>query len=181
MEKKIRPLYDQYGADGYYRAFSDSYENPHFPQICALLQRNLHRIETSGGVLDFSAGGGEVSRVLVEAGLHGISGCDPYTHALYQRNTGRPCLSLSFKDVIRAGLPGTYSVIISSFALHLCPEKELFPLVWKLFEAAPQLVILTPHKRPELEQLAGVTLLWQDVIENERGKKVRIKSYVYEA
>ena len=124
MEKKIRPLYDQYGADGYYRAFSDSYKNPHFLQISALIQRNLHRIETSAGVLDFSAGGGEVSRVLVEAGLQSVSGCDPYTQELYQRNTGLPCLALSFKDVIRFGLPGNYSAIISSFALHLCPERN---------------------------------------------------------
>lgn len=181
MEKKIRPLYDQYGADGYYQAFSDVYENPHFPQIRALLQRNLHLIETSGGILDFSAGGGEVSRVLLEAGLEGMTGCDPYTHELFHRNTGLPCLSLSFKDVIRSGLPGNYSAIISSFALHLCPEKELFPLVWKLFEAAPLLVVLTPHKRPELEKLTGVALMWQDVIENERGKKVRIKAYAFGA
>ncbi|MCC7466809.1 MAG: hypothetical protein IT261_11090 [Saprospiraceae bacterium] len=181
MEKKIRPLYDQYGADGYYQAFSDAYENPHFPQISALLQRNLYRMETSGGVLDFSAGGGEVSKVLVEAGIQGVSGCDPYTHELYRKNTGLPCLELSFKEVIRSGLPGTYSLIISSFALHLCPEKDLFPLVWNLFQSAPLLVVLTPHKRPELAQLAGVELLWQDVVENERGKKVRIKAYGYGA
>jgi hypothetical protein len=181
MEKKIRPLYDQYGADGYYRVFSDSYENPHFPQISALLKRNLHRMDTSGEMLDFSAGGGEVTRVLQEAGLCGITGCDPYTYELYHRNTGLPCLALSFKDVIRVGLPGTYSVIISSFALHLCPEKDLFSLVWKFFQASPLLVVLTPHKRPELEQLTGVSLLWQDVVENDRGKKVRIKAYAFNA
>ncbi|MBL7810357.1 MAG: hypothetical protein JNN28_21215 [Saprospiraceae bacterium] len=177
MGKKIRPLYDQYGADGYYQQFSEEYENPHFPLIKALLEKNLFRLDGSAGVLDFSAGGGEVSQVLVSAGWNLVLGCDPYTHQLYTQNTGLPCLQLSFKDVIRSGLPGRYSLIISSFALHLCPEKELFSLVWNLFEAAPVIVVITPHKRPELEHLPGIQLVWEDLVENDRGKKVRMKVY----
>ncbi|HLP94056.1 MAG TPA: hypothetical protein VK168_08465 [Saprospiraceae bacterium] len=177
MEKKIRPLYDQYGADGYYRQFSEEYENPHFPEIKALLLQNLYRIDCSAGVMDFSAGGGEVSMVLQEAGVKGITGSDPFTHQLYSRQTGLPCLELSFRDVIRNGLPGQYSVVISSFALHLCPEKELFPLIWNLLQAAPLLVLITPHKRPELEKLSGISLLWEDAVETTRGKKVRMKAY----
>jgi hypothetical protein len=177
MSKKIRPLYDQYGADGYYQQFSSEYENPHFPLIKLLLEQNLYRLDGSSGVLDFSAGGGEVSRVLLSAGWKEVFGCDPFTHELYTRNTGLPCLQLSFKDVIRGGLPGKYGLIISSFALHLCPEKELYPLIWNLFQAAPVIGVLTPHKRPELELLTGVRLLWEDVVENDRGKKVRMKTY----
>lgn len=175
--KKIRPLYDEHGAEGYYRDFADTYENPHLPEIRALLAQNLKRFDCSGSVLDFAAGGGEVARTLQQLGVEQIMGCDPFTHALFERKTGLPCLQLDFKSVIRSGLPGHYSTIISSFALHLCPAKELFSLCWQLFQSAPLLVVITPHKRPELEKLPGVDLIWEDAVETPRGKKVRMKAY----
>ncbi len=177
MPKAIRPLYEQHGAAGYYRDHADTYQNPHFPEIKNLLIRNLGRFDCSGPVLDFAAGGGEVTQVLRQSGVLDITGCDPFTFNLYEKNTGRPCLQASFKDVIKNGIEGQYSLIISSFALHLCPPKDLFSLVWNLFAAAPLLVILTPHKRPELENLPGVELAWEDFVTTERGKKVRLKAY----
>ncbi len=177
MTQKIRPLYDEHGAEGYYREFADSYENPHLPEISALLERNFKRLDCSGGVLDFAAGGGEVASVLQRLGAKSILGCDPFTYRLFEQKTGLPCLQLSFKDVVRQGLPGQYSVIVSSFALHLCPLKELFPLSWNLLQAAPLLVIITPHKRPELEKIQGIELVWEDAVETVRGKKVRMKAY----
>ena len=173
---KIRPLYDEHGAEGYYRAFADSYENPHFPEIKALIERNFARFDCSS-VLDFAAGGGEVTQALQVLQVQNIIGCDPFTFGLYEKNTSRPCLQLSFKDVIKNGLPGHYSLIISSFALHLCPVSDLFSLTWQLLDAAPLLVVLTPHKRPELEKLQGIELVWEDSVETERGKKVRLKAY----
>ena len=175
--KAIRPLYEAYGAEGYYTAFGETYANPHFPEIAALLEKNLARFNCSGGVLDFAAGGGEATQVLRRLGVTEVTGCDPFTHALFEKNTSLPCLQLTFKDVIRHGLPATYSLIISSFALHLCPPKELFPLAWQLLQAAPLLVVITPHKRPELETLTGIELAWQDFVTTERGKKVRLKAY----
>lgn len=177
MAGPIRPLYDAYGAEGYYRDHAGDYTNPHLPQIEALLARNAHRLDTSGGVLDFAAGGGEVSAFLHTQGVTQLIGCDPFTYELFEKQTGLPCLRLSFRDVIRSGLPGQYSLIVCSFALHLCPQKELFPLVWNLLQAAPGLAIITPHKRPELEKLPGIELAWQDTAETARGKKVRMKLY----
>jgi predicted nicotinamide N-methyase len=177
MTKHIRPLYEQHGAEGYYRSFAEEYENPHFPEIRALIARNFERLDCTGTVLDFAAGGGEAASALQSLGAKNILGCDPYTHALFEKKTGFPCLRLSFKDVIRGELPGQYSVIISSFALHLCPAKELFPLCWNLLDAAPTLVVITPHKRPELEKLTNIELIWEDWVETPRGKKVRIKAY----
>jgi hypothetical protein len=175
---KIRPLYDELGAEGYYAAHGDSYSNPHQPEIEALLRRNFERLDCSGGVLDFCAGGGEVSQVLQSLGVEKITGCDPFTHDLFERQTGLPCLRHSFRDVLRgADLGGPYSLIVSSFALHLCPLADLWPLTYALFQAAPTLVVLTPHKRPELEKLPGFELLWQDAVANERGKQVRLKEY----
>ena len=177
MTHKIRPLYDEHGAEGYYREFADAYENPHLPEINALIARNFERFDCSGMVLDFASGGGEVATALQQAGAKKILGCDPFTFALFERKTGLPCLQLSFKDVIRDGLSEQYSTIISSFALHLCPLKDLFSLCWNLFQAAPVIVIITPHKRPELENIQGIQLLWEDAVETARGKKVRMKAY----
>jgi len=177
LTRNIRPLYDEHGAEGYYREFSDVYENPHLPEITALLERNFKRLDCSGTVLDFAAGGGEVSSTLSRLGAKNIVGCDPFTHALFERKTGLPCLQLSFIDVIRGGLSGQYSLIVSSFAMHLCPQKELFSLTWNLLQTAPLLVIITPHKRPELEKLQGIELVWEDIVETKRGKKVRMKAY----
>ncbi len=177
MTPKIRPLYEEHGAEGYYREFADTYENPHLPEISALIARNFQRFDCSGIVLDFAAGGGEVTTALQALGAKNIVGCDPFTSALFERKTGLPCLKLSFKEVIREGLSGQYSTIITSFALHLCPLKDLFSLCWNLFQVAPILVIITPHKRPELEKLQGIQLLWEDSVETARGKKVRLKAY----
>jgi hypothetical protein len=43
--------------------------------------------------------------------------------------------------------------------------------------AAPVLVVITPHKRPALEELPGIELVWEDFELTERGKKVRLKVY----
>lgn len=175
--KAIRPLYETFGAEGYYRRHASDYENPHFPEIKTLLERNFTRFECSGGVLDFAAGGGEVAQVLQQLGVEKITGCDPFTFALFEKNTSLPCLRLSFKDVVKGGLSGRYSLAISSFALHLCPPKDLFSLTWNLLQAAPTLVVITPHKRPELERLPGIELIWEDFAETQKGKKVRMKTY----
>lgn len=174
--KNIRPLYDKHGVEDYYREHAGAYENPHFPEIKVLLERNLHRIDTRA-VLDFGAGGGEVTQVLQGLGLKNMTGCDPFTFDLYEKNTGLPCLRLAFKDVVKSGLGGKYSAVISSFALHLCPLNDLYMLCWNLFQAAPLLVVLTPHKRPELERLTGIQLLWEDTTHTDRGKRVRCKAY----
>lgn len=175
--KAIRHLYEEHGAEAYYREHADGYANPHFPQIEALISANLQRLDTSGGVLDFSAGGGEVTLSLQKNNVENITGCDPFTFDLFEKNTGRPCLRFSFKDVIKGAPLGRYSLIVSSFALHLCPASDLFLLAWNLLQAAPLLVVITPHKRPELEKLPGIELVWEDDACTERGKKVRLKVY----
>ncbi len=174
--KPIRLLYEEHGAEAYYQSLGDTYENPHFPEIASLVRRNLHRIDTSS-ILDFAAGGGEVTKVLLDAGVQNITGADPFTGTLFEKNTGLICEPWSFADVVRVGLPATYSAVISSFALHLCPASSLFPLCWNLLDASPLLVMITPHKRPELELLAGIRLVWEDDVLTPRGKKVRMKAY----
>lgn len=176
--KKIRLLYEEYGAEDYYRKFGGDYENPHFPEIETLLREHWPQLKVQGTVLDLAAGGGEVSRVLMALDHSDLEGCDPYTGALYEKQTGKSCLPLSFKDIVKAGLPRDYDLAICSFALHLCPEKDLFTLCWQIFQRCPRLVVITPHKRPALEQLPNVRLEWESDTKTEKGKMVRLRVYV---
>ena len=174
--KSIRGYYEKLGVEDYYKRHAYDYSNPHFEQIRELLINNKDNIDYNN-VLDFCAGAGEVTLVLQELGFDNALGCDPFTHKVYKRKTKRPCLRLDFKAVIRHQLEGDYSAIVCSFGMHLCPPKELYPLVFELFQHAPKLIIITPHKRPVLEELAGVQKTYEDFALTERGKKVRLKVY----
>lgn len=176
--KHIRNIYEQLGVDKYYKEYGYQYKNPHLDQIQTLIVNNKTRIDYSA-VLDFCCGGGEISLILDQLGYTNSQGSDPYTHALYQKNRQQSCAKWTFDDVIKGAMTGSYSAIICSFALHLCPEKKLYPLVMQLFQHSPSLVILTPHKRPALEQLEGVELDFVDHTLTEKGKKVFLKHYHY--
>ncbi len=174
--RAIRNLYQDLGVDQYYTHEGSAYENPHFPQIETLLTQNQYRINYEN-VLDFCCGGGEVSKVLQALGHSLPQASDPYTQEAYRKNFERDCWDFSFEDVIRGKLTGQFSSIICSFAMHLCLQKQLFPLVHQLFLCTPQLVIITPHKRPELENLTNIALEFTDFTLTKRGKKVFLKSY----
>lgn len=172
----IRNQYSAMGVDEYYAAHGGSYRNPHFAQIDALLRQNAHRVACESA-LDFCCGSGEVSEVLRAMGFSGTTACDPYTREAFERNIGGQCLGWSFKDVLRGKLEGEFSAVICSFAMHLCPKEQLHPLAHALLDRAPLLVIITPHKRPQLETLDGIALAFEDYALTQRGKKVRLKAY----
>jgi 2-polyprenyl-3-methyl-5-hydroxy-6-metoxy-1,4-benzoquinol methylase len=172
----IRNLYSELGVEQYYAQSGGAYTNPHFLQIEALLVQNQSRIDYAE-VLDFCCGGGEVSQVLQKLDYPLPQASDPYTQEAYRQNIGKECWDFSFEEVIRGKLEGQFSSIICSFAMHLCPQKQLYPLVYQLFQHTAQLIIITPHKRPELEKLTGVQLLFTDFTLTERGKKVFLKVY----
>jgi hypothetical protein len=77
-----------------------------------------------------------------------------YTAPAYLDRTGQTCLPLSFQDLANGGLPTTppkFDLIVCSFALHLVPSpSELFALLYALSERADWLVIIAPHKKPEV-------------------------------
>ncbi len=178
MKKKacdiaVRNLYQEWGVDAYYEAFGKDYSNPHEKYVHEVLLKNKYRIDNSS-FLDLCCGAGEVTLAI---GNTKTSGCDPYTARAYFEKTGKPCLPLSFDDIISKGLPQSYSSVICSFALHLCPEKKCYPLASRLFEAARQLIIITPHKRPDLERYDDILLDFEDYVLTNKGKKVRLKSY----
>ena len=198
MKKAIRTEYAEKGVEEYYKTHAHVYENPHFPYIKSLLIQNQHRIDYTS-VLDFSCGGGEVTLILSELTLSndGVNpqkndnqflGCDPFTFKLYEKNTGSRCLPFSFEDVVKGKMTPSvasysrndddpFSAIICSFGMHLCPEKLLYSLVYQLFMYSKNIIIITPHKRPQLEKISGVELVFNDFVLTERGKKVFLKSY----
>ncbi len=174
--KAIRDEYADIGVEQYYLKNGDTYSNPHMLQIESLLKKNVSRIDCSH-VLDFCAGSGEVTRMLDDLGFPDSEGSDPYTQKAYSIQCNKPCYNWSFDDVIKGKISGNFSAIICSFAMHLCDEKKLYPLVMNLFSCAKELIIITPHKRPVLEDLDGVVLNFEDFSFTPKGKKVRLKSY----
>lgn len=176
--KHLRSLYEQLGVDKYYKDYGDQYSNPHFEQVQTLIEQNKSRLDYSN-VLDFCAGGGEASLVLRALGSNKITASDPFTHQLYEKNLQQKCHRWSFDDAIKGKITGDYSSIICSFAMHLCPEEKLYILATTLFQHSPSLVIITPHKRPQLEQFSGIELDFIDHTLTYKEKKVFLKHYTY--
>lgn len=174
--KSIRSGYENLGVEGFYKKSGDTYTNPHEEHIVALLKKNAHRIDYEK-VLDFCCGSGEVTTVLQQMGFNHTTGSDPYTRKAFKKRTGKTALSLTFDDVIRQGLDQSYSSVICSFAMHLCPVEKLYPLSLQIFQFTKQLIIITPHKRPVLEKLDGVQLDFIDNVLTFKGKEIRLKSY----
>ncbi len=176
--KAIRNQYQKMGVEEYYTHFGDQYINPHFEFIQEVLIHNKNRIDYSLA-LDLCCGSGEVTQVLSDLGFSDTVACDPFTQEAFFKNHSKKCLPFHFDDIIRGALSDMppFTSIICSFAMHLCPHDKLYPLVSQLFRITPQLIIITPHKRPELEQFSGIQLDFVDDVLTERGKKVRLKSY----
>lgn len=75
----------------------------------------------------------------------------------YEERTGGTCLPLSFDDIIQGKLPpldstsSKYDLVICSFALHLVGDhSEMFSLLFELSQRVNWMVVLAPHKKPEV-------------------------------
>jgi hypothetical protein len=183
-ESGFRGLYGPAGPGGYYREHGDDYTNPHEPAVAAALAHAVARWARRPDGLDFSrvldlaAGGGEATLALarlVPACV--IDGLDPYTHRLYQRRTGRPCLPVSFEEIARGDHPlAGYSCVVSSCALHLAEDSWLPPLCLALAAAARDLLVITPLTRPEVRQEWGWRLMEATSCAREE-RSVRLRWY----
>jgi len=157
---KIRKEYETYGVEGYYERFGHEYENPHEVAIRLLLRRALETWDIdTGRVLDLACGSGEVTLALQELGCDDIAGIDPFTLEAYLARTGRPVERLTFEELAAGALAGRrYSLVVSSFALHLIEESRLPRLLYQLGTITPDLIVLTPHKRPSIREEWGWSL-----------------------
>ena len=137
--------YKKHGVDTFYRIHSMDYENPHKVIIENLLADAKTQWNITGSILDLCCGSGEVSNMFVECDVEGI---DPYTKKLYEANTGNDCVEMTFKDIVQKGIAKHYDFVICSYAMHLCEKSMLPMLLYRISEASDNLVIITPHKKP---------------------------------
>jgi SAM-dependent methyltransferase len=109
-------------------------------------------------VLDLACGSGEATLALRALGAQQIDGIDPFTGAAYLARTGQAAEPFDFAAIAAGALSGrAYSLVVCSFAMHLAEASRLPSLAYRMAEIAPQLLILTPHKRPVLKPEWG----WQ--------------------
>lgn len=156
----LRKQYEQYGIKGYYSQQGANYRNPHEFAIEILLNMIVEEwpINTDH-VLDLACGSGEVTLALHKVGITHIDGIDPYTYEAYKKRTHQEAERMSFEAIAVGSLLGRkYSLIICSFALHLVETSKLPSVLFQLSLIAPQLLILTPHKRPVIAASMGWNL-----------------------
>jgi hypothetical protein len=168
----IRSQYEQLGADAFYQRSGKTYRNPHEPDLLLCLSKATE--EWSMGlrnVLDLAAGSGEMTLALHEHAARQITGVDPYTFEAYESRTGKPCERLSFEQIADGALSNRrFSLIVCSFAMHLCEKSRLPALCLQLSLIAPQLLIFTPHKRPVIREEWGWTRLGEFVLQRIRAR-----------
>ena len=174
INKSVRAGYEELGIEGYYKAHSEDYSNPHIKEIEYLLKQEIHKSYFGTDILDLCCGGGEVTNILKEyeeIRKYNIEGLDPYTAPAYKKNTGKDCLIYDFKDIVQGALENKkYHTIISSFAMHLCDESMLNSLLYQLSLITNTLVIITPHKRPEIKN-------WWEEVEKIKYNGITLKVY----
>lgn len=167
----VRPGYDELGIDGYYTARAEDYRNPHEAAIVTLLAE----LDVDGRtVLDLACGSGEVTLALLDQGAAAVDGIDPYTAPAYLTRTGQLAEPLRFEDIAHGALAARrYDLVVCSFALHLIASSWLPRVCRALADVSPTLVILTPHKRPELRAGWG----WFVPPDERQHDRVRLRQY----
>ncbi|MBG85620.1 MAG: hypothetical protein CMO80_01815 [Verrucomicrobiales bacterium] len=170
----IRGEYETHGVAGFYKQHGDDYSNPHEGVLAELLRSSLNEWSIQPcRSLDLACGSGEVTVVLEQLGFTEIVGADPYTYEAYRRRTGRNPLKLSFEEIQAGGLEqDRFELIVCSFALHLADESRLPPLLYQLAQMAPTLIVLTPHKRPEILEAWH----WR-MVDEQMHERVRARLY----
>jgi SAM-dependent methyltransferase len=160
----IRNMYAQMGVDNFYKEHGNKYKNPH----TEIINQLLSKVDVGDKILDLCCGSGEVTKNFLNKD---IIGCDPYTFNLYQKETGKPVLIFSFKDIATGSLANyQFDTVICSFAMHLCEPSMLNLVLFQLAMISKKLIILTPHKKPE------INMYWKlekEIILN----KVRLREY----
>lgn len=173
MSNSIRNEYQAHGVDAFYEQYGATYRNPHEPIVRHLVQTS---VEAWGldiiHVLDLACGSGEVTLALRALPMCGqVSGIDPYTASAYLERTGQAAETFTFEDIAQGALTGRhYSLIVCSFAMHLIAESWLPALSYHLSQISPQLLILTPHKRPDLKSAWGWGLTHEYLHERVRAR-----------
>lgn len=173
-DQAIRNQYAEHGVAPFYAEHGADYRNPHESIIAELLSAAVAAWQLElRAVLDLACGSGEATLALRSLGATQIDGIDPYTTEAYQLRTGQTAEAFTFEQIAEGALGRrVYSLIVCSFALHLLDPSWLPALLAQLQRSAPRLLILTPHKRPELKPTWGWRLLGE-----LQHKRVRARLY----
>jgi len=168
----VRSRYERLGATDYYRAHGADYANPHADAVRDLVHHAVRAwAPDTTRTLDLAAGAGEVTLALRELGVTTVEAIDPYTHAAYARATGGVAEQLTFEQIADGALAGRrYTLIACSFALHLVEKSRLPQLAYQLSLVADALLIITPHKRPEVRPEWGWRLAHEHLLHRVRGR-----------
>ena len=155
----LTPAYEAMGVEGYYLAHGDTYRNPHEDGVRGVLTMAVATWTLDlSHVLDLACGSGEATLALRELGADRIDGIDPFTGVAYEARVGQPAESVRFEDIAAAALAGrTWSTVVCRFALHLGETARLPGLCRALADLTDTLVVVTPHKRPDIRSGWG----WQ--------------------
>jgi len=175
----IRQYYVDLGVKTYYQEHGSEYQNPHETRVKNVLNEILTnwQLDTTK-VLDLACGSGEVTLALMEKNIKNIEGIDPYTYEAFEKRTKMKCKPYMFEDIVKGKLSDSrYSLIVCSYAMHLASDEILPVLCIQLSLIAKQLVIITPHKKPEIESAWGWEL--QDEIVLDRTRARFYKSNMY--
>ena len=176
-EEAIRTGYQRLGVAGFYERHAEDYRNPHEFGIRLLLKSVVAEWPLDlSNVLDLAAGSGEITMsccTRFRAKIGAIHGIDPLTHAAYEARTGQPAGRESFEEIAAGALRGQrFSLIICSFAMHLLEPSRLPMLAMELSQLSNALLILTPHKRPQIREDWGWKL-------NQERVQQRIRARLY--
>lgn len=148
----IRNMYQVHGVEGFYKKFGQEYHNPHESKIVKSLYDIIDNWNLDlSNVLDLAAGGGEVTKCLIEKGYNNVEGIDPYTCELYTNTTEKPCYKDTFESIANNGFKKKYSTIFCSFALHLIEPSYLNNLLFQIAYSSEDFVILSPTKKPNIK------------------------------
>jgi len=173
----IRGRYVESGVAGYYAAEGDIYRNPHEDCARFALAKAFARWSPDlSCVVDLACGSGEMTLELRELGASAIVGVDPYTAKAYRERTGDDALPYSFEQIAAGALrEQRYSLVVCSYALHLLEPSRLPALLAALGEISGALLILSPHKRPQLDPAWG----WR-LVADIYPQRVRTRLYRWE-
>lgn len=170
MNDSVRAGYEELGIEDYYKRHCEDYSNPHISIIKELIDISNCIQYLGNNILDLCCGGGEITNILKDNNFN-IEGLDPYTAPAYKKNTGKECLIYDFKDIVQGALQNRrYNTIICSYAMHLCEESMLNNLLYQLSLIANTLIIITPHKRPEIRD-------WWKEVKTFKYKGITLKVY----
>ena len=171
----IRGAYEKHGPREFYRASGATYRNPHEPALQRSIRAAVEACRPDlSRVLDLAAGSGEATLIFRELGATQVDGIDPYTADAYASRTGQPAEPLGFEDVAAGALAGrSYTLVVCSFALHLCDRSRLPAVCSQLSLVGKSLLVLTPHKRPHVRAEWGWELQGEAVVERVRWRYYR--------